>query len=332
MAVKNLTEKMVTRLAWTPSMGVAERYFDQSFPNLMLKVGKQSKTFFWKGRTLAGRQIEVKLGRFPQMNLDEAKDECRKVTKIVSAGGDPRRRNTEDMTGEDMVNEMTSHATWKIDRGETRADTLEGYLRRGFIPMCGDMRVKEIHSGHLMDVLEVYQRDGKLGAAGHMWNAMSLLWKFAIVRRFVDMNPMFGVVKPRGGAPRDRILSDDELKRIWNSLGTNTYKHPAEHALAIRLLMLLPFRGVELIHGEWSEINFEEANWVIPRRRVKTRSSGGGPFLTPLPPMALSLLEMLHSSTGESKYLFPAPRKSEGPIDVRVIGRFISRNRTGHLS
>jgi integrase len=269
----------------------------------------------------------VKLGRFPQMNLDEARDECRKVTKIVSTGGDPRRRNTDDMTGEDLVNEMTSHATWRIDRGETRADTLEGYLRRGFIPMCGDMRVKEIHSGHLMDVLEVYQRDGKLGAAGHMWNAMSLLWKFAIVHRFVDMSPMFGVVRPRGSAPRDRILSDGDLKLIWHKLGTDTYRQPAEHALAIRLLMLLPFRGMELIHGEWREIDFDKANWTVPTERVKTRSSGGGHFLMPLPPMALSLLDILRESTGENQYLFPAPIAGHGPIDVRVIGRFISRNR-----
>ena len=116
------------------------------------------------------------------------------------------------------------------------------------------------------------------------------------------------------------------MRRIWGALGARSYKQPAEHLLAIKLLMILPFRGVELIHGEWREIDFEEANWIVPRNRIKTRSSGSGSFLMPLPPMALSLLDILRESTGDGKWIFPAPRKGGEPVEVKTIGQFITRN------
>jgi len=325
MAVRNLTEKMVERISNQTVGQSRQRIFDGSFPGLVLDIGAKSKTFFWKGQSLTGKTIKVKIGRYPLVSLEQAREECIKFAGLVRKGIDPRG-HSEGLTGDQLVDELTTHATWKFDRSVGRADTLEKYLRAGFVDTCGDMQVTEIHSGHLLDIIESYQKNGRMAASSHMWCALSILWKFAILRRYVGINPMYGISSPKANQPRDRILSDDELVRIWNALG-NVPQQPVEHSLCIRLLMLLPFRGCELIGAEWSEIDFEKANWVVPRERVKTRSSGSGLFLMPLPPMATQLLEMLHELNGKQRFLFPQPRAKNGPIDVRVIGRFISRNR-----
>lgn len=76
--------------------------------------------------------------------------------------------------------------------------------------------------------------------------------------------------------------------------------------------MVLPFRGIELIGARWSEIDFKDADWQVPRDRIKTRASNPRPFLMPPPPLALKLLRELRRFTGDNQYLFPGVLLANG--------------------
>ena len=81
----------------------------------------------------------------------------------------------------------------------------------------------------------------------------------------------------------DRVLNEDELRRIWlaaERLG------PA-HGPLVQLLILTGQRRSEVAHMEWGEIDFDGRLWTLPRERVKNNR----PHEVPLSPQAIAILE-----------------------------------------
>ena len=329
MPLKNLTEKFVARVTWTPNpKNRPQDYFDVSQPNLLLSVGKKSKTFYWKGNLRSGKRTQLKIDRFPNVNLDEAREECREISRCVRQGKDPRRRgDEEEWLGEDLVRELTeNNPFWATERSQARADMLAGYLERTFIPEFGDTPIREIHSGDMLNMVGAYTKAGKSGAAGHMHSALRAMWRFAVIKLKVDYNPMFDLPAPPAGDAGERYLTGDEIHTFWWRLGT-TKRQETRHAILLRLLLALPFRGVEVAKAEWREINFEDREWIVPGGRVKSRRHNPGKFLMPLTETGIELLTLLKRDTGESRWLFPAPRKDSGPIEIKIIERYVARQR-----
>jgi integrase len=70
-------------------------------------------------------------------------------------------------------------------------------------------------------------------------------------------------------------------------------------------LLLAPHvfvRPSELRTAEWSEINLDKAEWVVPASKMKMRR----PHLVPLSTQALALLRNQHARAGKKRHVFPA--------------------------
>jgi len=76
---------------------------------------------------------------------------------------------------------------------------------------------------------------------------------------------------------------------------------------ALRLAPLVFVRPVELRKIEWSEINFDKAEWTIPASKMKMRR----PHLVPLAKQAVSILKSAHEVTGKDRYVFRTRRLDE---------------------
>ena len=106
---------------------------------------------------------------------------------------------------------------------------------------------------------------------------------------------------------RNRILSDDELRAIWNATSAEVSgrRNAAQDVMGypygplIRMLVLTGQREREVADMTWSEIDFEKALWTIPAERLK----GGRAHVVPLPPDALALLRAL-PRFGAGPYVF----------------------------
>ena len=89
---------------------------------------------------------------------------------------------------------------------------------------------------------------------------------------------------------RERTLSDDELRAVWNAAAAQGY--PYGHVF--RLLILTGQREREVADMQWSEIDIEKKLWTIPSERMK----GGRAHEVPLTSAALALLNSLPSLRG----------------------------------
>ena len=84
---------------------------------------------------------------------------------------------------------------------------------------------------------------------------------------------------------------------------------------ALRFLPLVFVRPGELRHAEWSEIDFENAEWNIPAIKMKMKE----PHLVPLSKQAIEILKKLKEYTGASRYVFPSGRTFERPMSDNAI-------------
>ena len=90
---------------------------------------------------------------------------------------------------------------------------------------------------------------------------------------------------------------------------------------ALKLTPLVFARPGELRHAEWTEIDFDKAEWRIPAKKMKSERI----HIVPLSKQALSILRELHELTGQGKYLFPGIRTASRPISENTVNAALRR-------
>ena len=89
---------------------------------------------------------------------------------------------------------------------------------------------------------------------------------------------------------------------------------------AAKLLLLTMVRKSELTNATWSEINFSEALWTIPKERMKRRN----PHLVFLSQQALDFFIALKTLAGGSDYVLPSRYDSDLPMSAATINQVLT--------
>ena len=110
-----------------------------------------------------------------------------------------------------------------------------------------------------------------------------------------------GEIEFEAPKPRDRIVSDAELKELFNLL--NKSKNQIL-ATATKLLFMLGVRKNELLQATWNEFDFENSFWTLPAERTKN----GKAIKIPLSQPVITLLKTLQQS--RSKFVFRSFNKN----------------------
>ena len=103
----------------------------------------------------------------------------------------------------------------KVEQPRTWKDT-ESIVRRDLKPRFGDTPLPAITDTAIIDLLDKVQERGDL-AALKAYKAMRALFGWAKDRRQIPSNPMLDIRPPAKVGKRDRALSDDELKLVWQA-------------------------------------------------------------------------------------------------------------------
>jgi len=85
----------------------------------------------------------------------------------------------------------------------------------------------------------------------------------AITEVLLEANPVQGTAKAAESGPRERVLTEAELRKLWAALGQNWYSD------IVRLLLLTGQRREEIGALAWSEIDFDRGMIVLAPVRTK---------------------------------------------------------------
>ena len=151
---------------------------------------------------------------------------------------------------------------------------------------------------------------------------VSRMFTVALDRSLVEAHPATRMIKRSKEQPRERTLTDEEVRELW--IGLKEKPGPASDAVQLRLL--LGQRGVEVNGMRWADVDLGSATWVMPGEVTKN----GRPHTVALPPAALKLLNRCRAEAPEGEAsVFPGLS-----MQSKVIGswrRFTKGSMSGRI-
>lgn len=300
------------------------RYAVQEPGGLGLRITPNgSKTFYFRYRFL-GRQRRMTLGLFPDLSLKEAREKRDDARKLLNRKTDPgdqatqeRKADIEAGTVQELVDEYLEK--WaKIHKKSWQEDVR--VLNKEVIPGWGKNKAKSITRRDVIKLLDKIVARGAPISANNTFAIIRRMFRFGIERDLIETTPCYGIRKPAKSQQRDRVLSDKEIKLLWENI-SNIEATPGIK-LAIKLQLVTAQRRGEIAQAQWKHIDLETNWWTIPSINSKNQLS----HRVPLSKMAIDILKELKELAGDSDYVLPSPI-GDKPIDGHSVTRAVARNR-----
>lgn len=325
MAKVFLTDPFVRSLR--PSGSGRAEYWDKTVTGLGLRVSEANRKTWNVLYRINGRLRRYTIGVYPIVSLADARQRATFALRDVANGVDPGAKKIEARHAEtfsDLAKDYAEHHAKFKKRGDEDIRLLFGSLQKKrtgktpHVPLVkrwGTMKVREITRRDVRGLLDLTAEKSPV-MANRILALVRKMFNFAIEHDWLDVNPCTMIKRVVREKPRDRVLTEDEIRAVWRALDD---EHPVMATL-IRLRLLTAQRGGELHGARWDEVDLTGGWWTIPG----DRSKNGLSHRVPLSPQALTLFEELHAfrektiqtdEFGEptlSPWVFPSTRKT-GP-------------------
>jgi integrase len=220
-----------------------------------------------------GRSRKHTIGAYPVFDLKAARDNAGKVLRAVSEGRDPEQRRSGSV--EDVVAQFLERHC-KDYRPRSLKET-ERLLRVNLAKWHG----RNIDSITRADVRAMLASIDAPITANRVHSITRKLFNWAVENDIIVSSPVAGVRPPSQEKSRDRVLTDDELIKIWRAAPEGPFGG------IVKLAILTGQRRTEVSQMEWAEIAGD--TWTLPKERTKN----GRQHEVPLSRQAKAVLENL---------------------------------------
>lgn len=291
-----------------------EDYYDETFPAFGVRIARGGGRSFFVRFRFQGKNRRVALGSYPALTLVEARGKARAVLGDVARGIDPgaeREAVRSSPTFASLVEEYVErHA--KVRQRSWQSE--ERMLKVDLLPALEARRIAEIRRGDLQAIFDAIVDRGAPVSANRTFQLARRVFNFAVRRGHLEHSPCAGLEKPAVEQARDRVLSAREIRQLWLELE----KEPVLLRVAIRVLLLTAQRAGEVLDLRYSEV--EDGVW----RRSADRTRAKRPHRVPLSEAVLKEIARL-PRTPNCDWVFPSPRKAEGPLGGSALSHTAQR-------
>ncbi|RKR84212.1 integrase [Mucilaginibacter gracilis] len=256
----------------------------------------------------AGKEKSLSLGVYPEISLAEARNRLMEARALLQAGKDPsfaRQEGKRTITAKHQNTFETIARKWhdySISRWTPKyARQIITRLEADVFPEIGSYPIADITTPDLVRVGRAIEGRGANDLAHRAIQYCGQIFTYAVQTGIITHSPateLRGALKPVV-KKNHAYLKADELPDFITRL--ENYDGDAQTRLALKLILMTFVRTTELRGAEWTEIDFEKAEWRIPAARMKMKE----PHIVPLSKQAIAVLQSLQRLTGQWKYIFP---------------------------
>ncbi|MFY9770236.1 MAG: integrase arm-type DNA-binding domain-containing protein [Xanthobacteraceae bacterium] len=216
------------------------------------------------------------------LTLHEAREQAAAVIKEAQRGNDPTKIKRAAKQARVLAAANTFEATAQLYLNSDKVKKLRtchqyrGMLERLAFPLIGDKPIADIRRSQITALLDHVEHSHGPVMADRLLSVVSCVLKFHAKRSddyVLPLVPGMNRTSTKERA-RDRILTDDEIRRVWNT--GNAF---------VRFLLLCGCRRTEAAAMQHSELNGND--WVLPASRNK----GGIDLVRPLSKAAMAVLQ-----------------------------------------
>jgi integrase len=155
------------------------------------------------------------------------------------------------------------------------AKEIERRLKRALTPII-QRHAEDIRRKNLRELFDQCADNGIEREAERRRQTVGAMFRWALSQDIVEIDPTAGLKAYDPGTPRDRVLSIEEIKSLWEWLDSDDL--PRDPADILKLELLTGARCGEISGLCWEEINRDEWIWTLPAARSKNKR----PRVTPL--------------------------------------------------
>ena len=234
-----------------------------------------------------GQPRKHTIGSFPTVDLKTARLLGGKALRAAAEGRDPGREKMQSRAAKaDSIDRVVEDFLERHVRRSNRprsAQETERLLRLHVLPRWRGRTVHEITRRDVLDVLDRVVDGGAPIAANRALAAVRKFFNWCVARDVLATSPCAGVKPPTAERSRDRVLSDDELRLVWQAADQIGWPFGP----LVKLLALTGQRRDEVGRMQWSELDLDKQLWTLPAERVKNNQ----PHHVPLSDAALAVLK-----------------------------------------
>lgn len=282
---------------------------------LLVTQNKTKCSKYWRFQyRFAGKQDSMALGVYPDVSLLDARAGRDAARKMLRNGIDPNaakkaskaavvalNQDSLEIVAREWLSKFSKN--WK----ESHTRTSLSRLVNDVFPWLGARPVGEIEAPELLAVLRRIESRGALSSAHRSLAICGQIFRYALATGRAKRDPsadLKGALPPHRGKHLATIVDPVKIGQLMRDIGN--YKGSLVVRCALNIAPMVFLRPIEISRAEWTEINFELAEWRIPEEKMKMKKA----HIIPLPTQAVAILRELHPLTGDGRYLFPNIRTS----------------------
>lgn len=273
--------------------------YDTKSPGLCLMITAAGAKSFYVYKKVDGRPERIRIGGFPDITVDTAREEATKINADIASGVNPaeskRKRRGELTMGQLFELYLEFHAIPHKKSSSVATDqaTWKRYMASWEgrkLSTVDDNAIRTLHG-------KIGKTNGKY-AANRLLALLSRMFTEAIKHREWKLaNPCRGV-KSFAEKSRDRFLQPEEIPRFMKAVDGLENQQIAD---AFRLMLFTGARKGNVLAMRWEELNLATGTWRVPDTKANE------PQLVHLPDVAVAILKKLKEAEHkQSPFVFPS--------------------------
>jgi integrase len=297
---QRLTKTLLVGLV-APEAGKRQVIYDTEIPKLGMRISHTGVRAFYVVKRLGGTMVWIKLGTFPDMTCEQARNEAGKILGEFAKGENPaavKRAVKAELTFGEAFDDFLERKR-KRDGSPISDKTKRDYsdLLRLYLDGLKDKKLSLIERN---EVKVIHAKTTKKSAA----QADRVVAVVSAVFTFMQANERFSGLNPatmiqKNPAPsRDRFLQPDELTPFFKALSESTNGIMRDFFL---MSLLTGARRANVSAMRWSDVDLVAGIWRIPKTK------NGTPQSVTLSPEAVSVL---NSRRAGGEFVFPGEGKT----------------------
>jgi len=290
--------------------------------------------------TVGGKRREIGLGGYPDVPTKKAKEHARELKESIKVGIDPitERRSVKERLKAEQLSEVTfrkqaekyiikKKEEYKTAKQVTR---LSSHMEKYVYPYIGNMLLKDIRRGHLINMLENYYLkvpDTAIRVINHVYHVI----QSAIIEEII---PPFNPAQWSGNLSTV-FPSKDKVAPVrhhpflkWRELPNFMEKILADEEISAHVLAFMIYtvsRPGEARLAEWEHIDLDRKIWTIPPGEVKGNDArkSDKKWQIPLTSQAIEILKKQETYKKNKKFVFISKRGRN--LDAAYLGSNLNK-------
>jgi integrase len=280
---------------------------------------------YWRGAyRFNGSQKTLALGVYPAMSVVSAREEWGVARDKLGEGIDPGAQRKIDKAVRQVAAGQTFEKTareWhEMKKNGWKERTARDQIHRlevDIFPQIGSIPVSEITPPVIVMALRQIERRGSLEMCARLRVTCTRVFNYAMACGYIQTNPAAPVKEALSTHKPGHFASIEveELPKFVDVLYRNEARLYPATRIAVHIMLLTFVRTTELIEVPWSELDLDNAMWIVPGERMKKERD----HMVPLSRQVVELFREMLPISGGSRYVFPNVRYRDQPMSNGAI-------------